>query len=216
MRLLVAAAIVGALIPAQTQQTSPQAQDLAKRVQAHYDSVRDFTADFNQSSTGGVVRQSVKDHGTVKIKKPGRMWWDYKSSQKQQVVADGAEIYTYLPDDRKLYVSPLPKPDEASSAMLFLTGRGDLLRDFTPILPDDQPAGSWRLTLVPKTPQTDFTSLTLVIDRTTLALQGLMTTDQSKGVTTYTFSNLKENVGLADKDFIFNSAKLPKDVEVIR
>jgi outer membrane lipoprotein-sorting protein len=43
-----------------------------------------------------------------------------------------------------------------------------------------------------------------------------MTTDQSKGVTTYTFSNLKENVGLADKDFIFNSAKLPKDVEVIR
>jgi len=216
MRLLVAAAIVGALIPAQTQQTSPQAQDLAKRVQAHYDAVRDFTADFNQTSTGGVIRQSVKDHGAVRIKKPGRMWWDYKSSQKQQVVADGTEIYTYLPDDRKVYVAPLPKADEASSAMLFLTGHGNLLRDFTPTLPDDQPAGSWRLTLVPRTPQQDFTSLTLVVDRTTMALQGLMTTDDSKSVTVYTFSNLKENVGLADKDFIFSTAKLPKDVEVIR
>ncbi len=216
MRLLVAAAIVGALIAVQAQQTSPQAQDLAKRVQAHYDSIRDFTADFNQGSTGGVVRQTVRDHGAVKIKKPGRMWWDCKSSQKQQVVADGTMIYTYLPDDRKVYVAPLPKVDEASSAMLFLTGRGDLLRDFTPILPDDQPAGSWRLTLVPRTPQTDFTSLTLVVDRASMALQGLMTTDQSKGVTTYAFSNLKENVGLADKDFIFSFAKLPKDVEVIK
>jgi outer membrane lipoprotein carrier protein len=214
MRFLAAVAVIGALL--QTQPPTPAAQDLAKRVQAHYDSIRDFTADFNQTATGGVVRQSVKDRGTVRIKKPGRMWWDYKSSQKQQVVADGTMIYTYLPDDRKVYVAPLPKPDEASSAMLFLTGRGDLLRDFTPTMPDDQPAGSWRLTLVPKTPQTDFTSLTLVVDRTTLALQGLMTTDQSKGVTTYAFSNLKENVGLADKDFIFSFAKLPKDVEVIK
>ncbi len=35
-------------------------------------------------------------------------------------------------------------------------------------------------------------------------------------MTIYTFSNLKENVGLADKDFVFSFAKLPKDVEVIR
>jgi outer membrane lipoprotein carrier protein len=216
MRLLVAATIVGALLQAQAQPPTPSPPDLAKRLQAHYDTVRDFTADFSQASTGGVVRQTVKDHGAVRIKKPGRMWWDYKSSQKQQVVADGSQIYTYLPDDRKVYVAALPKADEASSAMLFLTGRGDLLRDFTPSMPEEQSAGSWRLTLAPKTPQTDFTSLTLVVDRATLALQGLVTTDQSKGMTIYTFSNLKENAGLADKDFVFSFAKLPKDVEVIR
>jgi outer membrane lipoprotein-sorting protein len=131
-------------------------------------------------------------------------------------VADGSQLYTYLPDDRKLYVAPLPKTDEASSAMMFLAGRGDLLRDFTPSLGADQPAGSWRLDLMPKTPQPDFKTLTLIVNRATMALEGLVTTDDAQGVTTYGFTNLKENAGLADGEFVFNISKIPKDVEVIR
>ncbi len=212
-RVLLACVLGGAVLSAQA---PASAADLARQLQAHYSGVRDFAADFTQSYRGGVVRQTAQDRGQVRVKKPGRMWWDYKSSQKLQVVADGSQIYTYLPDDRKVYVTPLPKANEASSAMLFLTGRGDLLRDFTPSMGADQPDGAWRLDLAPKTPQADFTSLSLVVNRTTLSLQGLVTTDDSKGVTTYTFVNLKENVGLADADFVFSFSKLPKDVEVIR
>lgn len=213
MRLAAVMAVAVALLPAQA---PPAAQDLARQVQAHYGTVRDFTADFTQVYRAGVGRQTVQENGKVRIKKPGRMWWDYKSNDKAQVVADGSQLYSYLPGDRKVYVTPLPKPDEASSAMLFLTGRGDLLRDFTASIGSDQPDGVWRLDLAPKTPQADFTTLTLVVNRTTFALQGLVTTDQSKGVQTYTFTNLKENVGLADRDFEFSFNKLPKDVEVIR
>ena len=43
-----------------------------------------------------------------------------------------------------------------------------------------------------------------------------MTTDDAQGVTTYGFTNLKENAGLADGEFVFNISKIPKDVEVIR
>jgi hypothetical protein len=70
-------------------------------------------------------------------------------------------------------VAPLPKTDEASSAMMFLAGRGDLLRDFTPSLGANQPAESWRLDLMPKTPQPDFKTLTLIVNRATMVLEDL-------------------------------------------
>ena len=206
-------AVGGILVPGQA---APSAADLARQVQAHYSGIRDFTAEFTQSARGGVVSQTVNERGTVRIKKPGRMLWEYSTSQKQRLVADGTEIYLYLPQDRKVYVTPLPKADGTSKTMLFLAGRGDLTRDFTPSLTGDQPAGQWRLTLVPKVADPDFTTLTLVVNRATLALEGLVTTDQTGGVTTYVFSKLKENVGLKDTEFLFDTRGLPKDVEVIR
>jgi len=212
--LAVALAVIGASLAA-AGQAVPTATDVAKQVQTHYNGVRDFVADFTQTYKSPIGRQTTQDRGKVRIKKPGRMWWEYKA-QKSQVVADGSLIYTYLPDDRKLYVAPLPKTDEASSAMMFLAGRGDLVRDFTPSLGATQPAGSWRLDLAPKTPQADFKTLTLVVNRATLALEGLVTTDEAEGVTTYSFTNLKENVGLADNEFVFNINKIPRDVEVIK
>ena len=95
--------------------------------------------------------------------------------------------------------------------MLFLTGQGDLVRDFRPALPKVQPEGLWQLDLVPKTTQTDFTALTMTVDPRTLALRGLTSTDAQAGVSTFTFSNLRENVGLSDNQFQF---KIPKGVDV--
>ena len=80
-------------------QTAPTAADVARQLQTHYNGVRDFVADFTQTYKSQIGRQTAQDRGKVRIKKPGRMWWDYKV-QKVQVVADGSQLYTYLPDDR--------------------------------------------------------------------------------------------------------------------
>src|SRR5262245_29475722 len=112
---VVALGVLGATFGSAAQ-TSPTAADVAKQLQAHYNTVRDFVADFTQTYKSAIGRQSTQDRGRVRIKKPGRMWWEYKA-QRVQVVADGSQLYTYLPEDRKLYVAPLPKSDEASSAM---------------------------------------------------------------------------------------------------
>ena len=51
------------------------------------------------------------------------------------------------------------------------------------------------------------------VDAKTLALRGLTSTDAQDGVSTFTFSNLRENVGLSDNQFDF---KMPKGVEIKR
>lgn len=211
--IILIAFFAGAAILSSQSAPPISAQELAKLLQAHYSTVRDFTADFTHQYRGGALRQALSERGNVKVKKPGRMFWTYIAPEKKQFVSDGSKIYSFIEAEKVVYITDLPKGEDASTALLFLTGRGDLVRDFRPALPKAQPAGAWQLDLAPKTAQTDFTSLSVIVDPRTLQLRGLISTDPQEGVSTFTFSNLRENVGLADNQFAF---KIPRGVEVRR
>lgn len=189
----------------------PPALEFARRLQAHYDTVRDFTADFTHNYKGGILRQSTTERGKVRIKKPGRMDWTYTSPEKKQFVSDGSTLYSYIVADNTVMVSELPQGDQASTALLFLTGKGNLVRDFRPAVPAQQPPGAWQLNLTPASSQAEFSGLSLMVDPRTLALRGITSTDAQGGVSTFQFANLKENVGLSDNQFVF---KIPKGAEV--
>ena len=189
---------------------SPSPVELARRVQAHYDTVQDFTADFSMSYRGPLLRQATVEKGDVKLKKPNRMWWRYTAPDKKEYVADGSQLYQYFPQDKLGYRTPLPKAGDASTALLFLAGKGDLVRDFTPSMPAEQPEGEWHLLLTPRTKQPDYDTMTLVVDRKTLALRGL-TLKTEDGTQTFTFTRFRENTGLKDTDFNF---KFPSGIEV--
>jgi outer membrane lipoprotein carrier protein len=193
-------------------QAPPSADQLAKQLQAHYDQVRDFTADFTQSFRGVALPQQTTERGRVLVKKPYKMRWTYTAPERKELVADGIQFWDYRPIDRVVLVQPLPKEGEASTALLFLAGRGNVTRDFTPALAPRHPEGEWHLSLVPKSKQADFSSLVVQMDRRTLVMRGLVKTDDT-GTWTYRFQSLRENVGLADNAFTF---KPPAGVEVIR
>src|SRR5690349_10188672 len=185
----------------------PTADALAKAVQQHYDAVHDFSADFTHSYEGGALRRQTTERGTVLVKKPGKMRWTYKSPEEKLFVSDGHQIYFYVPADKQVTVSAMPSEDKASTPILFLVGKGNLTGDFTVSyaeglrgVPDDGVA----LKLVPKTKTAEYETLILVVERRTLALRMLIAHDAQSGTSTFTFSNLKENVGLADTQFAFS------------
>jgi outer membrane lipoprotein carrier protein len=196
---------------AATQTPAPTPSELASRVQARYDTIRDFTADFTQRQTSPLLPRPVDERGEVKVKKPGRMRWTYATGDRNQVVSDGTTIYSYFPGDRHVNRTPMPKGDDASTALLFLAGRGNLTRDFAASLPDTQPAGEWRLELKPKAAEADFETLTLEVDRTSLAFRGLVVVDPQGGTSAFRFTNMRENRGLPDSEFTF---VIPRGVEV--
>jgi len=194
-------------------QATPTAASVAQRIQAHYDTVRSFTANFTQTYKGGYLPQTSADHGTLKVLKPGRFRWEYASGSKQLFVANGVDLKYYNPEDKVGTVEPLPKGDDAETNLLFLAGRGDLTRDFEATLPAQQPEGLWVLNLTPKKPQPQYKSLELSVDRATLELRGLVTHEAQGGVSTFAFTNLRENTRLSDKDFEFG---FPKGTQINR
>jgi outer membrane lipoprotein carrier protein len=191
------------------------APELAAAVQRKYDSIKDFSADFVHMYEGGVLRKTITERGRLLVKKPGKMRWDYSAPETKQFVSDGVKMYSYIPEDKQVIVAAVPTDDEAPTPTLFLAGKGNVQRDFTPSLvdpPAGMPAGSRALKLIPKARQRDYDWLVLVLDPASLAIRGLLTVDAQGGKSSFSFTNLKENIGLADKEFAF---KIPRGVDVV-
>lgn len=195
-------------------QDRPPVLEVARSVQRNYDNVRDFSADFVHSYTGGVLRQQVTERGTVLVKKPGKMRWTYTSPEKKVFVSDGVKLYSYIPDDRQVTVTSVPAGDQTSTPALFLAGKGNLTRDFVVSYAEvpGAPSDTWALKLVPTRHETDYEWLILVVDKRTSQIRMLVTSDAQGGKSTFTFSRLQENVNIPDKQFVF---QIPRGVEVI-
>ena len=192
-------------------QARPSALQTAAAVQQKYDRVRDFTADFTQTYEGGVLNRKSTERGTVRIKKPGKMRWEYAAPDKKVFVSDGRKIYSHIPADKQVIVGDVPSDDEATTAVLFLAGKGNLTRDFTVKYVDDA-GGGLTLRLDPKQKQRDYDWLVLGVDPKTLQIRSLTAADQQGGRSTFQFTNYRENSGLADGVFTF---KIPKGADVI-
>lgn len=214
-RGVIAAALLssGVLVAAPAPQMAPAPPELARLIQAHYDNVGSFTAGFIHTFKGGLLPQTTVERGTVKIKKPGRMRWVYDSPTQPEIIADGRMVYSYVKADRVCYVSDMPQGNEVSTAVLFLAGKGNLTRDFRPAASPGSSAIEWRVQLTPIKAQAEFTQLTLGVNPKTLTLLTLETVDADGGVSSFRFTNLKENATLSDRDFLFTP---PKGVDVIR
>src|ERR1700681_2091401 len=205
---------LAALIVANGRAADPTAAELAESLQRKYDAVKDFSADFVHTYQGGVLKKQLTERGTVLVKKPGKMRWDYTAPEKKQFVSDGTKVYFYIPADKQVVVSSVPPDASATTPALFLAGKGRLTSEFTPSfvdLPAGLPAGSRALKLVPKSKQPDYDWLVLAVDPATLAIRGLVTIDAQGGTSTFAFTNLKQNIGLADDQFTF---KITSGVDV--
>jgi len=217
-RLLTALALSAALagqLAVISRAADPTAPELAQALQRKIDAVQDFSADFVHTYQGGVLKKQLTERGTVLVKKPGKMRWDYTAPEKKLFVSDGAKVYFYIPADKQVIVSSVPPNGEATTPALFLAGKGRLTSEFTPAfadLPAGLPAGSLALKLVPKSKQPDYDWLILAVDPATLAIRGLVTIDAQGGSSAFAFTNLKQNVSLADSQFTF---KIPRGVDVV-
>jgi outer membrane lipoprotein carrier protein len=198
-----------ALEPAAAQQSAEQ---VAAALQAKYDRVRDFTADFTQEYVSGILRKKLTERGKLQVKKPGKMRWDYTAPDKKLFVSDGARIYLWVPADNTVTVTEVPRQDEATTAMQFLTGRGQIVRDFTISFTKNPAIGTYGLRLQPKIQERDYDWLELGVDHQTFQIRTLTAADRQGGQSTFTFSNFKENVGLPDTVFAF---KIPRGADVI-
>lgn len=210
--LFVSAVAVACISTLAAQGNDPAA--LAAKVQQRYNGIKDIQADFVQTYEGGVLRTKTTERGTVAIKRPGRMRFTYTKPEKKEFVSDGHRLYTHLVADKQVIVSPAPGADEGDIPAMFLAGQSDLTRDYTPsftALPGAAP-GLVTLKLIPKRRSADYESIGIGLDPKTLQIQFLTAVDTQGGRSSFTFTNLKENRGLSDKQFEFH---IPRGVDVV-
>lgn len=210
LRLLLALPLAALVLqgPWLAAQAQPSADTLARALQQRYDTIRDFKATFAQMSRGGALGiQSKGGEGTVSVKKPGRMRWEYTKPEKQLIVSDGVRLHTYYPDSKEADACEVPPDEQAPTATLFLSGKGNILRDFKVSSLKSPVAGTSALRLDPRKGDPDYEYLVVAFDPASYQMRGLVTHDRQGGESTIVFSDMKENTNIPDKTFSFTPPK---------
>ncbi len=107
---------------------------VAQRVQAHYEQIADFEADFEQSTQsvalGSGSAGSEVARGKVIMAKPGKMRWEYAEPQESWVLSDGVNLWIYDVVAGEAQHLVASGGYLSGAALQFLMGRGVIAEDF--------------------------------------------------------------------------------------
>lgn len=185
-----------------------EAQALARRLDSHQRRTGDLRARFVQSYRSGLLGREVVERGSLSIKRPGRMLWEYRDPERKTFVSDGKNYWFYVPADRQVIVRD--QAGDQGLAALLLSGDLVILDKFDVAL-EPATAGLRRLRLLPRQPDAEVERVFLEVDaRERIVL--LEVHDVQGNRSRFRFDDLRENTGLPDRLFRF---EVPRGVEVV-
>jgi outer membrane lipoprotein carrier protein len=108
-------------------QSAPSAKALAQLLEEHYRHPQTLRAIFLERYSEG-QKQSRIESGTVYFKRPGRMRWEYESPEKKLFLADGKNVWFYVPYDHTVTKAPAKESSDWRTPLALLTGKVELSR----------------------------------------------------------------------------------------
>jgi outer membrane lipoprotein carrier protein len=190
--------------------TALVAEDAAilRKVDDHYNHLTSLRTHYRETYSGMGMTRS--EEGTLLLKKPGRMRWNYAQPAGKVFVLDGKFAWFYTPGDPQAQRIPAKKLDDLRSPLRLLLGHTQLAKELEGI--QISPAGtSTRIAGVPKGLSQRVKLLSLTVTATGAIQQ--MSLEEVDGATTeFIFSDIQENVPVKDTDFTFTT---PPGVTVV-
>ena len=192
---------------------TPDVHAIAQAVDERYNHLRSLQAEFTEIYRGAGMERT--ESGTLWLKKPGKMRWQYRSPRDKLFLTDGRNAWFYVPGERQVRRTAVKKLDDLRSPLAFLLGKTKLEKELQglSLAPDVTPlaAGDVVLRGVPKS-LADRVSQVLLEITPDHWIGRILIEEVDGSVTEYRFSSYRENVDVPDQRFQF---VVPDGVEVI-
>ncbi|MBM3804353.1 MAG: outer membrane lipoprotein carrier protein LolA [Acidimicrobiia bacterium] len=206
-----ACGIAGAQPPAADKQLEAALTGLQKK----YSQVRDLRMEFIQSYK--TQRRPAKtETGTLILKRPGKMRWEYKTPTEKLFVSNGKTVFFYLPHEKQLQKSKVKETHDQRIPFLFLLGKGNLKRDFSKVewASDEKPffQGNRVILAYPKKGIDEFARILMEFSPQTFQLQRVTVFDVDGAMSEFVFTGIQQDLGTAAGLFDFEA---PPGTEVI-
>jgi chaperone LolA len=188
-------------------------RQLAHAVDDHYNHLRSLQADFTEIYRGeGPERVEA---GTLWLKKPRKMRWEYRSPKEKLFVSDGQAVWFYLPGEKQVRKTTLKKLDDIHSPLAFLLGKTKLESELSGLSKavDQSPleTGDTVLRGVPRGFGGQLSEVQVEIAPSNQIVR-LVLVEQDGASTEFRFINWKENQRLSESLFTFRP---PPGVELV-
>ena len=187
---------------------------LAAAVDAHYNHLRSLQAEFTEVYRGSGMERT--ETGTLWLKKPGKMRWEYRSPKEKLFVSDGKDAWFYVPDDRQARKTAAKKLEDVRSPLAFLLGKTKLEKELQglSLAPDVAPLAPGDVVLrgVPQAMADRVSEIVLEITPDH-QIARIVIQEVDGASTEYRFGEKKEDVAIADGQFEFRPPAGTETVE---
>ncbi len=201
------------LLPAVAANPALDVHAIAQAVDNRYNRLQTLRAEFTETYRGAGTERT--ESGSLWLKKPGKMRWEYRSPKEKLFLSDGKDAWFYLPGDRQVRRTSVRKLDDLRSPLGFLLGKTRLEReldglsaasDVAPLTP-----GNTVLRGIPKNMAGRINEVVLEITPD-CRIARIQFEEADDSVTEYRFSEQRENAEIADQLFRFTP---PAGVETV-
>lgn len=186
---------------------------IAAAVDAHYNHLQSLQAEFTEIYRGSGMERT--ESGTLWLKKPGKMRWDYRSPEDKLFVSNGKDAWFYVPEDHQARRSAAKKLEDVRSPLAFLLGKTKLEKELRglSLAPDIKPLQPADVVLrgVPSAMADQFNEITLEVTPEHRIVR-LIVEGVDGSSTEYRFADQKEDVAISNGLFQF---KPPAGTEVV-
>jgi outer membrane lipoprotein carrier protein len=192
------------------QQTAVSVDRAADDLDHRYNDLRSLRAAFTETYRGAGITRT--ESGTLWLRRPGKMRWEYQEPREKLFVSDGKTAYFYVPGERQARKAPLDKLDDLRSPLRYLLGKTKLKKEFDNLTArvGDQP-GSVVIRGVPKNMTDRVAEVTMEVNPAG-QIQRIQIEEVDGSQTEFVFSSIQENVPVEDARFRFQP---PPGVELI-
>jgi outer membrane lipoprotein carrier protein len=192
---------------------APDVHAIAQAVDERYNHLHTLQTDFTEIYRGAGTERT--ESGTLWLKKPGKMRWEYRSPREKLFLSDGKDAWFFVPGERQVRRTAVKKLDDLRSPLAFLLGKTKLEKELQALslASDVAPlvTGDVVLRGVPKS-LADRVSEVLLEITPEHWISRILIEELDESVTEYRFSNQRENVAVPVRQFQF---VVPDGVEVI-
>ena len=166
-----------------------------------------------QEVYSGPGRPRRTESGTLYLRKPGRMRWEYASPKGKLFLIDGKFVYLYTPNSNRVEKMKVKESDDMRAPLAFLIGRLDFQKDFGRYEWRRDETGI-RVRAFPKSDRLAYTLVEFTVD-SDYRIRLLTVTGQDRSQLEFSFEGEQRNPALAPRLFQFEAPAGAEVLEVV-
>src|ERR1700681_3080986 len=182
---------------------------LLKGVEARYNKAKTLQVLFHEDYTPpGRPRRS--ESGTLLLRKPGRMRWDYDQPRGKLFVSDGKYLWLYTPAENRAERMKFQESEDMRAPLAFLLGKLNFEKEFRNLAGRAEGADT-RITAEPKTDNLPYSAVEFLV-ASEGRIKQVKVTGFDRSILDFAFDQEKVDPALDGKLFQF---QVPKGVELV-